>query len=93
VEAGKSNSHAGLGWEKLTYEIIRSLATRGDVCFVLWGKYAESYRAACEMSPVLCSAHPSPLSAKLGFFGSRPFSRVNELLRASGVQPINWRLP
>lgn len=106
VEAGSPNSHAGIGWEKLTYEILRSLAERttrniqenvGRVherdspVFVLWGKSAQEYKGALRGAPMVCSAHPSPLSASRGFFGSRPFSRVNEYLGKE--RAINWRLP
>ena len=90
VEAGKPGSHAGLGWEKLTYEIIRSLDAKGDVVFLLMGKHAQEYRAAAANSCTITTAHPSPLSASKGFFGSRPFSRVNEHLKG---REINWRLP
>lgn len=90
VEEGKSNSHRGIGWEKLTYEIIRSLAEKGGVAFALWGKHAQEYAAACGSCPVVESPHPSPLSK--GFLGSAPFSRVNLELKKLGIDPIDWRL-
>ena len=89
VEAGKANSHVGLGWEKLTYEVVRSLGEKRDVVFVLWGKTAQEYSAACGGCHIISSVHPSPLSANKGFLGSRPFSRVNRYL---GDRAINWRL-
>ena len=93
VEEGKPLSHAGIGWEKLTYEIVRALSERvlpgsGPV-FCLWGKRAQEYQGALRGAQVVCSAHPSPLSAANGFFGSKPFSKVNALLK----EPIDWRLP
>lgn len=90
VEEGKPNSHAGIGWEKLTYEIIRNLAERGNVVFVLWGTKANEYAAACGTCPVVSSPHPSPLAK--GFIGSKPFSRCNEELKRLGLEPIDWRL-
>lgn len=90
VEEGKPNSHRGIGWEKLTYEVVRALAGRGGVCFVLWGIQAQEYSAACEDCPVVRSAHPSPLAK--GFLGSKPFSRVNEALKSLNIEPIDWRL-
>jgi uracil-DNA glycosylase len=60
---------------------------------VLWGKDAESVRPLLGNAPVLASAHPSPLSASRGFFGSRPFSRANEILRSQGAEPVLWELP
>ena len=101
VETGSPNSHAGIGWEKLTYEILTSLRDRVEVVegvlrsnspvFVLWGRSAQEYKGALRGSRLVCSAHPSPLSASKGFFGSRPFSKVNELLGKGNE--INWRLP
>lgn len=93
VEAGRPNSHAGIGWEKLTYEILSTLGRvheRDRPVFVLWGRSAQEYAGAVRGSCVVSSAHPSPLSASKGFFGSRPFSRVNEHLKG---REINWRLP
>lgn len=89
VEEGRPLSHAGIGWEKLTYEIIRSLSAK-KVVFLLMGKQAQEYTAACGNAPVVAVPHPSPLSK--GFTGSRPFSRVNEELVKLGVEPVDWRL-
>lgn len=99
VEEGKPLSHAGLGWEKLSFEIVRALGskTEGDrPVFCLWGRTAQDYKGALRGTSVVCSSHPSPLSAAKGetpFFGSRPFSRVNEYLIKQGTKPINWKLP
>lgn len=90
VEEGKANSHKGLGWEKLTYEVIRSLGDRGRVVFLLMGKQAQEYTGACQDCPVVAVAHPSPLSK--GFPGSRPFSKVNAALKKLGVEEIDWKL-
>lgn len=95
VEEGKPLSHKNLGWEKLTYEIVRSLSERGSVVFVLWGKSAQEYKAACGECPVLIASHPSPLGATKGevsFAGSRPFSRTNEELKKLGIDQIDWKL-
>lgn len=93
VEEGHPLSHEGIGWEKLTYEILRSLDETCRVVFVLWGKRAQEYKAAIQNSPVIVSPHPSPYSASSGFFGSRPFSKVNQHLINLGQKPIDWRLP
>lgn len=90
VEEGKPLSHAGIGWEKLTYEVVRNLAERGNVVFCLWGKAANEYAAACGTCPIVSSPHPSPLSK--GFIGSKPFSRCNEELIKLGLDKIDWRL-
>lgn len=90
VEEGKPNSHRGIGWEKLTYEVIRSLSDRGKVAYLLMGKAAQEYAGACVPCPVVKCPHPSPLSK--GFLGSKPFSRVNEELKKLGLKPIDWRL-
>jgi uracil-DNA glycosylase len=90
VEEGKPNSHRGIGWEKLTYEVVRALAGRGSVCYLLWGIQAQEYAAACEACPVVRSPHPSPLSK--GFLGSKPFTKCNEALKQLGIDPIDWRL-
>lgn len=90
VEEGAPMSHAGFGWEKLTYEIIRSLGDTGRVVFNLWGKKAQELKAACQGCPVVEVAHPSPLSK--GFLGSRVFTRTNEELKKLGVEPVDWRL-
>jgi uracil-DNA glycosylase len=100
VRAGAAGSHRGKGWEHITTAAIAAVAGRrtadgGTVPLVavLWGKDAESVRPLLGDTPVLASAHPSPLSAARGFFGSRPFSRANELLRSHGSEPVDWELP
>ena len=86
-------SHKGKGWEIFTDNIIRYLNDREEpIVFILWGSYARSKKELITNSRhlILESAHPSPLSASRGFFGSRPFSRTNEFLVKNGVSPINW---
>ena len=93
VQAGKSGSHRGKGWEEVTELAIRALVARGTpLVAILWGRDAATLRPLLGDTPVIASAHPSPLSASGGFFGSRPFSRANELLVAAGADPIDWRL-
>jgi len=89
VEEGKPLSHAGIGWEKLTYEIIKFLSEK-KVAFLLMGRKAQEYTAACGDSPVVAVPHPSPLSK--GFEGSKPFTRVNKELEKLQVEPVEWRL-
>ncbi|MFF5338809.1 uracil-DNA glycosylase [Streptomyces sp. NPDC013181] len=87
-------AHRGKGWEEVTEQAIRALAARGKpLVSVLWGRDARNLRPLLGDLPAIESAHPSPMSADRGFFGSRPFSRVNELLVAQGAQPVDWRLP
>ncbi|MCM3626406.1 uracil-DNA glycosylase [Paenibacillus glycanilyticus] len=96
VEEGQPNSHQKLGWEQFTDRIIRLLNEREKpVVFILWGKHAQDKAAFIntDKHPVISSAHPSPLAARRGFFGSRPFSRVNEHLRSLGSSEIDWCLP
>lgn len=95
VAAGQAGSHARQGWEAFTRAVLRTVDQGPNpVAFVLWGAHAQ--RHADELDPtrhlILRSAHPSPLSARTGFFGSRPFSRVNAFLAARGIEPIDWRL-
>lgn len=93
VRAGVAGSHRGRGWETVTELAIRALAQRGGpLVAVLWGNDAAKAQRLLEGVPCVTSAHPSPLSASRGFFGSRPFSRVNELLKAQGAAEIDWRL-
>lgn len=93
VQAGSAGSHRGKGWEQITEAAIRALVARGTpLVAILWGRDAGTLRPLLEETPVIASAHPSPLSASNGFFGSRPFSRANELLSAAGAHPIDWRL-
>lgn len=96
VEAGRAASHQGKGWEKFTDAVIAQVnALPRPVVFILWGSYAQKKAAFVDATRhcVIKSAHPSPLSAHNGFFGSRPFSRANAFLEAHGEQPIDWHLP
>jgi len=94
VAPGQSGSHRRQGWEQVTQRAIEALVERGGpLVAVLWGGDARKLAPLLGDVPVVESAHPSPLSARYGFFGSRPFSRVNELLAAQGADPIDWRLP
>lgn len=94
VAPGSPASHRGWGWEKVTEHAIRVLASRGGpLVAVLWGRDAAGLTPILGEVPSIRSPHPSPLSASRGFFGSRPFSRVNELLIAQGATGIDWRLP
>jgi len=94
VQVGRPNSHHGRGWEEVTEQAIRALAARGGpLVAVLWGRNARNLRPLLADVPCVESAHPSPLSAHNGFFGSRPFSRANDALEQQGGTPIDWRLP
>ena len=87
-------SHRGKGWEQVTDRAITALVERGGpLAAVLWGRDAQSLEPALAGVPWVESVHPSPLSASRGFFGSRPFSRVDALLREQGAEPVDWRLP
>jgi len=91
---GRPASHQGKGWETVTGQAISGLAARGGpLVAILWGRQAQSLAPMLGQVPRIESAHPSPLSARSGFFGSRPFSRANELLAQQGGRPIDWRLP
>ena len=93
VGAGDAGSHRRRGWEAVTDHAIRSLVARdAPLVAILWGKDAQTLRPLLGDRPIIESAHPSPLSARRGFFGSRPFSRANELLRAQGAADIDWSL-
>jgi uracil-DNA glycosylase len=94
VQAGESGSHRGIGWEQVTDAAIKTLVDRDDqpLVTILWGKDAQSLAPALPDVPIIASAHPSPMSADRGFFGSKPFSRANEFLYELGVDPINWSL-
>lgn len=93
VRSGISGSHRGKGWEPVTEHAIRALVARGGpLVAILWGRDAGTLRPLLGATPVIASAHPSPLSASSGFFGSRPFSRANELLVAAGAAPVDWSL-
>ena len=94
VRPGESASHRGRGWEEVTECAIEALARRGGpMAAILWGRDAMSLKPMLGPIPWVESAHPSPLSASRGFFGSRPFSRVNRLLADQGGQPVDWSLP
>jgi uracil-DNA glycosylase len=95
VRAHEAGSHKGKGWERLTDAIIRAVSSKTErVVFVLWGKPAQKKLELIDSNRhvVIQSAHPSPLSASNGFFGSRPFSQIDAALRESGQSVINWRL-
>ncbi|RGE24420.1 uracil-DNA glycosylase [Leucobacter sp. wl10] len=93
VRAGAPASHRGEGWEAFTEHAIRALVARGGpLVAVLWGSDARSLGPMLGSTPRIESPHPSPLSASRGFFGSRPFSRANEALRAQGADPVDWAL-
>jgi uracil-DNA glycosylase len=96
VRADAPNSHAGKGWEKFTDAAIAAVNARSrPVVFLLWGGYAQKKLKLIDDSRhvVIASAHPSPLSAAHGFFGSKPFSKITEALRGMGSEEIDWRLP
>ncbi|NII39551.1 uracil-DNA glycosylase [Curtobacterium flaccumfaciens] len=94
VGVGEPASHRGKGWERVTEQAVTALVARGGpLVAVLWGAQAASVRPLLGDTPVVASAHPSPLSASRGFFGSRPFSAVNDLLVAQGADPVDWTLP
>jgi uracil-DNA glycosylase len=94
VAPGAPASHRGWGWEKVTEHAIRTLVGRDrPLVAILWGRDAASLRPMLGATPVIESPHPSPLSASRGFFGSRPFSRVNRLLEEQGAPPVDWTLP
>jgi uracil-DNA glycosylase len=96
VRAHQANSHKGKGWEKFTDAVIRAVSDKADpVVFVLWGGYARKKKALIDADrhTILESAHPSPLSARNGFFGSRPFSKTNAALKAAGKPQVVWELP
>jgi uracil-DNA glycosylase len=93
ADLGYPASHRGKGWEEVTECAIRALVARDQpLVAILWGRDAATLTPMLTGCPVIASAHPSPLSANRGFFGSRPFSRANELLAAAGAEPVDWRL-
>ncbi|MFL6098397.1 MAG: uracil-DNA glycosylase [Actinomycetales bacterium] len=94
VAPGTPGSHRGKGWETVTAQAIRALVARQKpLVALLWGRDAQSVRDLLGDTPRVESVHPSPMSADRGFFGSRPFSRVNQLLTAQGATPVDWALP
>lgn len=96
VRAHEPNSHKGKGWETFTDEVIRKVGEKEErVVFILWGAYAQKKTGLIDTDRhvILKSAHPSPLSAKNGFFGSKPFSKTNAALQAEGQDEIDWQIP
>lgn len=94
VRLGEPGSHRGIGWEAITAAAIEALVDRLDepLVAILWGRDAQSLEPALPDVPTIASAHPSPMSADRGFFGSRPFSRANDLLDELGADPVDWSL-
>lgn len=95
VRSGEAGSHSAMGWEQLTDRVISLVSERRDhVAFILWGRHAEKKAHLIDGSKhlILISPHPSPLSARRGFFGSRPFSKTNAWLQSIGADPIDWML-
>jgi uracil-DNA glycosylase len=93
VQPGAAASHRGWGWEAVTELAIRALVARKQpLVAVLWGRDAANLQPLLGSTPVIASAHPSPLSASRGFFGSRPFSRANALLEQQGAAAVDWRV-
>lgn len=93
VRPGAPASHRGKGWEAVTSHAVSALAARGGpLVAILWGRQAGEAAALLGDTPIISSPHPSPLSASRGFFGSKPFSRANELLIAQGAEPVDWRV-
>lgn len=95
VKEGQPMSHVGIGWETFTDAVLRYLNEKSTpIVFILWGKHAQSKKKLIDQNKhfVIESAHPSPLSARRGFFGSSPFSKTNEFLISKGLEPIDWSL-
>lgn len=94
VRSGEPGSHRGIGWERITDAAIAGLVARDDepLVAILWGKDAQALEPALPDVPLIISAHPSPMSADRGFFGSKPFSRANEYLEDLGGEPVDWSL-
>ena len=94
VRPGSPASHRGKGWEAVTDRAIEALVARGGpMVAILWGRDAQALTPRLGTIPIIASAHPSPLSARSGFFGSRPFSRANAAQVAQGAPPLDWTLP
>jgi uracil-DNA glycosylase len=94
VQPGKPGSHRGKGWEAVTEQAIKALAARpASLVAILWGRDARNLAPLLSGVPLVESAHPSPMSADHGFFGSRPFSRANRLLDGLGSAEVDWKLP
>ncbi len=93
VAPGRPASHRGKGWEPITEAAIRALVARGGpLVAILWGRDAQTLTPILDGVPIIASAHPSPMSADRGFFGSRPFSRINTLLAEQGAPAVDWAL-
>ena len=95
VEEHKPTSHSGIGWETFTDEVIKILNEKEEpIVFILWGAYARKKKELITNKKhlVIESAHPSPFSARNGFFGSKPFSKTNEFLKKNGIKEIDWRV-
>lgn len=94
VEANKPGSHYNRGWERFTDKILGLLSTNKEIVFILWGKKAQEKASSINLqgNSVIKSTHPSPFSANNGFFGSKPFSKVNLMLREMGLDPVDWKL-
>jgi uracil-DNA glycosylase len=93
VVGGKAGSHQGLGWERFTDAVVKRLSDeKSHLVFILWGRYAQDKGSHIDTGKhlVIKSAHPSPLSAHNGFFGSKPFSKTNAYLKEQGLPPIKW---
>ena len=100
VEPGKPGSHQGKGWEEVTDAAINALNNRRDpnghlkpLVAILWGRKAQTLEPLLTNAFIIKSPHPSPMSARYGFFGSKPFSRAKQALIAAGEEPVNWALP
>ncbi|CAM3222348.1 uracil-DNA glycosylase [Sporolactobacillus spathodeae] len=95
VRRGAANSHKGMGWEQFTDTVIRDLNAREQpIVFILWGRHAQAKEELITNAHhfIIKSSHPSPFSARYGFFGSHPFSRANHFLKSAGEEPINWAI-
>ena len=94
VEESKPGSHQNIGWEKFTDEIINQISFKGPIVFILWGAKAQEKESIInhDKNLIIKSAHPSPFSARRGFFGTKPFSRTNHFLKENGKKEINWNL-
>jgi uracil-DNA glycosylase len=95
VEENKPMSHSAIGWHRFTDAVIKKVSdAKEHVVFILWGKFAQGKEGLIDKTKhlVLKAAHPSPLSAYNGFFGSKPFTKTNEWLTAKGISPVNWEL-
>lgn len=96
VREGEPGSHRNIGWETFTDHVISEIVKRKEsIVFLLWGRDAQSKAGLIDTSRhvVLATTHPSPMSARFGFLGSRPFSKANEALKERGIGPVNWQLP